>query len=77
MSHSRVSYLKVQHNKKGNSKRGRAFLYLKRRVAAEVEQRLDDADVALVDGDVEGSLPSLVPDVDVLKLFFVTDEEPE
>jgi hypothetical protein len=46
-------------------------------VAAEVEQRLDDADVALVDGDVEGSLPSLVPDVDVLKLFFVTDEEPE
>jgi hypothetical protein len=39
-------------------------------VAAEVEQRLDDADVALVDGDVEGSLPSLVPDVDVTKLFF-------
>jgi hypothetical protein len=46
------------------------LLYLKRRVAAEVEQRLDDADVALVDGDVEGSLPSLVPDVDVTKPFF-------
>ncbi len=44
-------------------------------MAAEVEQRLDDADVALVDGDVEGSLPSLVPASMLQNFFFVTDEE--
>lgn len=31
----------------------------------EVEEGLDDAHVALVDGDVEGGLPTLVPGVEV------------
>ena len=34
-------------------------------MAAEVEQRFDDADVTLVDGDVQGRLPTLVAGVEV------------
>ena len=39
--------------------------YLQGRMALEVEQGLDDADVALVDGDVQRRLPPLVAGVEV------------
>lgn len=39
--------------------------YLKTRVASELEERLDDADVALVDGDVQRRLAPFVARVQV------------
>ena len=42
---------------------GREGTHLKRGVALQVEQRLDHAHVALVDGDVQRSLPPLVAGV--------------